>query len=223
LVPLEAGASWQFECSSQKGAVAVAPNGAISVDTPEEKRFLKCLDKIPDWFDYAENIRERTLDNNSLTLVTGVVKCSMWGVAALLNSSSSNGGQLSLSLTPAVSVDASSSHSWSNYQPTMCGSGPKPRSEINNQCLFIRGYRIMKQGYTDRKRGTVKVTNLRNEKPTPHKITKPDFRGTSGSGSAPNTRFLGTTQGGSGSDLTDGYVTEKFPDAHKVVFSLPAR
>ena len=120
----------------------VAPDGATLTEVLEEERFLRSIESVGSWFKYVAEERHRRF--NSLILVTGVIKCRSWSVAAISNSARADGGKVSLSLMPAANGTLAASHSWREYLPTMCHSGPKPASQTENQCVFIRGYRIMK-------------------------------------------------------------------------------
>lgn len=149
----------------------VAPSGAILLEACEEQRFLRAITNIDLWVKYAED-RNRNFD--TLTLVTGVVKCSQWHIAAISNRSRAHSGNISLSLpSQGVGGTLSMSHSWNEYLPEMCHSGPEPPSETNNQCLFIRGYRILKRSSVSRFFGLVKATNLAENSPKYYRLGKP--------------------------------------------------
>jgi hypothetical protein len=136
----------------------VARNGSTSYDALEYERFLKHLSDVKSWFAYAIDVCYRKCD--SLILVTGVVKCKSWIIAAFNDYSREHSGNLSLSLNPVGSGSASASHSWHQYRPTMSRSGPLLPTGTENQCLYVRGYRIMRNwGLVHRLRG-VKVTDL---------------------------------------------------------------
>jgi hypothetical protein len=148
----------------------VAPSGATLLEAYEERLFLRAITNIDLWVKYAE---DRNRDFESLTLVTGVVKCNKWHIAAISNHSHAHGGNISLSLlSQGIGGTLSMSHSWNEYLPKMCHSGPAPPSETNNQCLFIRGYKIMKRGKL-RRLGFVKTTNLAQNSTKYYRLGKP--------------------------------------------------
>ena len=127
----------------------------------EESRFLRAIGSTKAWFKYASEERERRF--TSLILVTGVIKCKSWNVAAISNSSRSHSGKLSLSLVSTVTGSLSASHYWRNNPSNMCRSGPHTPSLNENQCVFIRGYRVMKQNPGLRFLWMVKAADLRKK------------------------------------------------------------
>jgi hypothetical protein len=186
------GAGWTFECSSQKGAVMVAPEGATLTEVLEEKRFLHSIASVGSWFKYAD---EEHRCFKSLILVTGVIKCRSWSVAAVANSSRTNSGKVTFSLMPAASGTLTASHSWSESLPNMGHSGPTPASQMENQCVFIRGYRIMKQDQLSRFRRKVKAIDLQRGNTEYYSLAKPaGSRSASASSSAQGTYSAPTQQ-----------------------------
>jgi hypothetical protein len=117
VTPVGVGVSigWTFECSSRQGAVMVAPSGATLTEVLEEERFLRSIESVGNWFKYAAEERHRRF--KSLTLVTGVIKCQSWSVAAISNSSRANSGKVALSLMPAASSTLAASYSWRECIP----------------------------------------------------------------------------------------------------------
>jgi hypothetical protein len=193
VTPVGAGieAGWTFECSSQQGAVMVAPAGATLIEVLEEERFLRSIESVGSWFKYAAEERRRRF--RSLILVTGVIKCRSWSVAAISNSSRANSGKVVLSLLPAASGTLIASHSWREYLPTMGHSGPKPSSQADNQCVFIRGYRIMKQDPILRLARTVKAADLQEGSKGYYRLAKPaSSRSDTASGSLQGTNSAST-------------------------------
>lgn len=161
----------------------VAPDGATLTEVLEEERFLRSIESVGNWFKYAAEERHRRF--KSLILVTGVVKCRSWSVAAISTSSRAQSGKVALSLMPSASGTLTASHSWREYIPTMCHSGPKPPSQAENQCVFVRGYRIMKQDPLLRLRKKVRATDLQEGNTEYYKLGKSaSFRGTSASGTS---------------------------------------
>jgi hypothetical protein len=113
----------------------------------------------------------------------------------------------------------------------MCRSGPAElRSGIRDQCLFIRGYRIMKQNFAERRiKKKVGVTNLRTDKSAYHKINEPRSRGFWGSVKGLPSKS-GAAQGDSNSEIsasaddsTDEYIVENLSEAQKVFYQLILR
>ena len=94
----------------------VAPSGAALTEVPEEERILRSIESVGNWFKYAAEERHRRF--KSLTLVTGVIKCRSWSVAAISNSSRANGGKVAFSLKPAA-TGTLASYSWGECIPTV--------------------------------------------------------------------------------------------------------
>lgn len=205
----------------------VAPDGATLTEVLEEGRFLQSIQSVGNWFKYAAEERHRRF--KSLILVTGVIKCRSWSVAAISNSSRSNSGKVALSLMPAASGAVTASHSWRECLPTMCHSGPKPPSQTENQCIFVRGYRIMKQDPLLRLRRKVKATDLQEGSTEYYKLGKATGpRGTSASGSSQRTLSTSTQQSNnestsardsiadSGTISNGDYVIERLSNSNEV-------
>jgi hypothetical protein len=231
-LPLNVGIGWNIECSSQRGAVVVAPEGATLIEAIEEQRFLRCIESAKGWFQHAKDNENRVF--NSLILVTGVIKCKSWTVAAILNSSHTQSGKVSFSLTASGGGSLSASHSCHEYHSPMWHSGPTPPSQKENQCLFIRGYRIMQQSLISRFAKRVKVTNLQKSKAEYHKLgNSADSRRSLPSGSSQYP--LTARNASAGGDMTDfdcadtssnssamdtetGYVVENLSNPDEVFF-----
>ena len=157
---MSAGAGLEFTCSNTRGAILVLPDGATYTVAKSTGNFLHSLENVRAWFQHAV---ERGRVCNSLTLVTGHIKCKSWGVAAISNTSKSESVSLNFSLAGAGDGSLSASHSWQGYSPWMCNSGPKVTSRKANQCVFISGFRITRQRRLSPLRllSEVKVTDLR--------------------------------------------------------------
>jgi hypothetical protein len=211
----------------------VAPSGATLFEACEEQLFLRAITNIDLWVKYAE---DRNRSFGSLTLVTGVIKCNKWHIAAISNCSRAHGGNISLSLlSPSIGGTLSWSHSWNEHVPKMYHSGPEPPSETSNQCLFIRGFRIMKRSIVSRFFGRVKATNLAENSPKYYKLGKPSnsegFPASEASQSSPPQQLHseGPAGGGDSADVGsnddssiraihsgDEYVLRKIPTLEEV-------
>ena len=88
------------------------------------------------------------------------------------NSSRGSSGKVAFSLMPAASGTLTASHSWRECLPIMGHSGPKPPLQTENQCVFVRGYRIMKQDPLLRLRKKVKANNLQEGSTESYKLGK---------------------------------------------------
>lgn len=137
----------------------------------EEQQFLHSIESINSWFKYAAEKRHRQF--KSLILVTGAIKCKSWSVAAISNAECTNSGKVSISLLSAANGTLSASHFWREYRSHMCHSGPDSPSHTENQCVFIRGYRIMRQNIALRVMRKVKTDDLKTGKTHHYNLAKP--------------------------------------------------
>ena len=226
------GAGWTFSCSSEQGAIMVAPDGATLTEVLQEKRFLRSIESVASWFKYAEEEEQRCF--KSLILVTGVIKCRSWSVAAISNTSRTNSGKVTISLMPMASGTLTASHSWGNHLSDMGHSGPTPSSQSENQCVFVRGYRIMRQNPVLRLKGKVKAIDLREGTKEYYKLGKPTGSEDASSSSpsqgqqSTSTRSLpsnATTTRDSDVDSAiyeiGDYMFEQLPDRDEVCFHTP--
>lgn len=161
IIPASAGVGFDFTCSSARGAILVLPDGATCTMSKSSARFIRSIGNVRAWFKHASE-RDRLTD--TLTLVTGHVKCKSWGVAAISNASKSNSTSLKFSLGLAGEGSLSAAHSWQGYSPWMSNAGPRGPSRETNQCAFIIGYKITKQSRLSLRRllSEVKVMDLKD-------------------------------------------------------------
>jgi hypothetical protein len=195
----------------------VAPDGATLTEVLEEERFLRSIESVGRWFKYAAEERHRRF--KSLILVTGVIKCRSWSVAAISNTSRASSGKVAFSLMPAASGTLTASHSWRECIPTMCHSGPKPPSQTENQCVFVRGYRIMKQDPLLRLTRKVKATDLQEGSTEYYRLGKKvGPQSASGSGSSQRRYLEKTTVRDNFTDSSNKhYVIENLSNANEVL------
>jgi hypothetical protein len=147
----------------------VLPDGATCTIANSERRFSASIDNVLSWFQHAV---ERDRITNSLMLVTGHVKSKSWGVAAIANSLGESSVSLNFSLGGTGGGSITAFHSWQGYSPWMCNTGPRNQSQKSNQCIFIRGFRIMKRARLSPLRlvSEIKVTDLTDGRSTYPKV-----------------------------------------------------
>ena len=132
---------------------------------------------------------------------------------------------------PATIGTLTASHTWGEYLPNMGHSGPTPPSLTENQCVFVQGYRIMKQDPLLCLVKTVKATDLQKGTTEYYRLGKPaGSRGASvpewQGHSAGSTQLPSTTRtivpGGMADlniDRSDNYIIEKLSGADEVCLS----
>lgn len=124
-------------CSIGDSAILVLPHGASEQFLPEPEELLQYLptDIIERWKSYTES--------SSLLLVTGCVKSRSWGVAEVSNGSRDPPVSLTLN---AVKADGqfTGAYIWqhNNDERRRTQAGPSLPSDIENQCIFLRGYTL---------------------------------------------------------------------------------
>jgi hypothetical protein len=138
--PVGIGAGINFACTCEKGAILVLPDGAFREDLRRLEKFRHAAEhNAMAWYGHARNCG---LNPESLYLVTGCVKTSSWGVASILNASEERSACLKFTAASVAEASASYSYLWETYSPVDVRNGPKPPSEVQNQCVFLRGFKI---------------------------------------------------------------------------------
>ena len=94
--------------------------------------------------------RARVVPNGSLYLITGCIKARSWGIAVFDRPSATEDYLHFISNEGSNNMQTSRLKcSWIKSGPALSKSGPSPKDMIPgsddqmNQCLFLRGYRIM--------------------------------------------------------------------------------
>jgi hypothetical protein len=118
-------------------------NGAGRVD-------LRNLDKLRNlalrcglsWYMYANVNQGRMARNDSLYLVTGCDKANSWGIASWHNEVDHS--EISFTFTTSQLADGHFSYTYSReiYSPATVRVSPEPPANNENQCIFLRGFKI---------------------------------------------------------------------------------
>ncbi|GLB34403.1 hypothetical protein LshimejAT787_0112870 [Lyophyllum shimeji] len=163
-----AGASLQFTWTSSHGAILHLPDGACRLACPAELFRDVAIKGAKDRYKFANETLRRGVPNGALYLVTGRDKTNSWMVGAFADKSSTTQASFKLSTSGFCDARATYSYSWETSSPAVYRTGPSPpidstdtllrnRASIAqddgifagdapggmNQCVFIRGYRIM--------------------------------------------------------------------------------
>ncbi|KAF7982336.1 hypothetical protein HWV62_29046 [Athelia sp. TMB] len=146
-----AGFTMGYNVSSSKSesAVLTMPHGAMSEDYENTAAIRTyCLKNAVSWYRFINETLGRDALNGSVYVVTGCDKSKAWGIATTGESSSSQ--SLSLQFNAKfIAASAGYECSWSSTgrsvqrvsrSPTDLAPGVK---QPENQCLFIRGYKVM--------------------------------------------------------------------------------
>jgi hypothetical protein len=168
-VPAGINIAYGFTSASSEAAVLTLPEGAASEDILNLTKFRRqALKNTILWYEFVNGVLGREAPNGSLYLVTGCDKSTTWGVASV--SCTSDTSSLSLKFTAAQLVEASAAYtySWETYCPATVRTGPEPCGDsdlLQNQCIFLRGFKLMVNVGLAALRGRAKVSAIVGEKP----------------------------------------------------------
>ena len=132
--PISGALTFNIECSREKAASLILPNGATRMDIYDEKLgpFLSlALRHGASWLG---------LSFTSLCLVTGCVKTNSWALMSLYSSSNRGGLSLKFGVT-----GAGPSWTWLVTGPADTRKSRDMGDLNRNDCVFLRGYRISKR------------------------------------------------------------------------------
>jgi hypothetical protein len=132
---------FRFQCSSNEGALLVLPDGASRKNLIPLDEFREyAIVRTPAWYNFVTKRLRRIISNGSLYLVTGVDKARSWGVASYSNIS----GERHILLRPSDADDTSApaNYAWERSGQVAARAGPRRPVRRENQCVFIRGYKL---------------------------------------------------------------------------------
>lgn len=98
------------------------------------------------WYEFINGTLGLEAPNGSVYCVTGCDKSTTWGIAAVSHGSSSNSLALRFTAAQLVEASATYTYSWETHCPAFVRAGPDfsdERELPQNQCLFLRGFKIM--------------------------------------------------------------------------------
>ena len=128
--------TFNIECSREKAASLILPNGASRMDVVDEQ--------LGQFYDLARQHGASWLGlfpftSPSLCLVTGCVKTSSWALMSLYGSSKTSG------LSLKFGVGSGPSWTWLEAGPADTRHSPITDDPNRNHCVFLRGIRISKR------------------------------------------------------------------------------
>lgn len=135
----------KFNWASEKGALLALPRGASREKLRDLDEFrIYAENNAMSWFAYA-GARRRWATNSqfskTLYLVTCIVKTTAWNIATC--SGQSNPGSLTLKATvPFNSTNVTCAYQWQRDTTAFIREGPQTPSNQENQCVFVRGFKI---------------------------------------------------------------------------------
>ncbi|KAL0565541.1 hypothetical protein V5O48_016480 [Marasmius crinis-equi] len=138
-----------FNLSAKEGALLMLPRGGIrlrQLNLTKRKEFMKCIqDHWHRWYRFADQYSFAYKKGDTLCLLTGVERCSVWAMAVWDSMSGYDcGGRSSLELD----VNKSSGRCSWRFPPARCSmhaAAPKPSVGTENkltETVFIRAFWI---------------------------------------------------------------------------------
>ncbi|KAF8984060.1 hypothetical protein BDQ17DRAFT_1437163 [Cyathus striatus] len=129
--------------SGDKGSLLSLPHGAYQEDSKNQLDLKDFISRNAiSWYSYAL-AKGRDIDRHSLCLVTGSIKSSSWGIATFDKSVPERNSMLVIG--ESLRTDRPSLKWKKTGGASSSRTGPSPNGipeNINNQCLFLRGFRI---------------------------------------------------------------------------------
>ena len=124
------------------------PEGATLFEARDSTAFRRLVALHTEkWYKYTVVTRGRDAPNGSLYLITGCIKTKAWGNAVFDRPSTSEDHFKFISQGKVQG--ARPKYSWNKAGPILGKTGPSVKGmipdsdELINQCVFLRGYRIM--------------------------------------------------------------------------------
>ena len=159
---------YSFTSASSEAAILTLPEGAASQDLLNLAKFRRhALKNTVAWYEFVNGTLGREAANGSLYLVTGCDKTTTWGVASVSCTSESSSFSLKFTAAQLVEGSAAYSYSWETRCPATVRTGPGPCDDselLQNQCLFLRGFRLMVNVRMAALRRRAKVSPIVGEK-----------------------------------------------------------
>jgi hypothetical protein len=183
-IALNVYSSPAFQCSADEGAILVLPTGATVYSAMNLLHFQKHSSRHAiDWYKYVLD-SGRDISNGSLYLVTECTKSANWGNAVFYPHRTEH------DILQFIFDDEL--YRWRRRGKIEAKAGPGPKDihvsddEEPNQCVFLRGYKIMlRADIWDKLRTDVGAMGLRaiqaqkpavsNEKSQPREVILEDY------------------------------------------------
>ncbi|KAF5389029.1 hypothetical protein D9757_005019 [Collybiopsis confluens] len=227
-LPLNIGGGIELRFTRSRGAVLMLPNGASRMNYQDRALRLHAENNAEHWYQFADALGLEP-QNGSLYLITGFDKTCNWEAAAFSHPEQ----QQSLSLQFAVSGLGNGELRMVRSSAIQSGITSREHlgSEVLNQAVFIRGYKIrLRQSTKARLFGKVKVADITRLTPdsvmyrgdnfifTPSS-SSPQGLGSSSNSSSPTT-LSGAREDDMGSDSSRANGSPAFSDISTPISSL---
>ncbi|KAH9172418.1 hypothetical protein EDB89DRAFT_899937 [Lactarius sanguifluus] len=131
-----------FSCSKTCGAVLSLPVKAQRKDTIARGDFGKWITKnIDSWFAFAQRLGLGIEQMEDIVLVTGRHRTGSWTNIAFFENSRVT---LGVQVTGGVGANVNWQVSREHIQGAMLSEGPSGRDLPEDQCIFVRGFRVVR-------------------------------------------------------------------------------
>ncbi|KIM91599.1 hypothetical protein PILCRDRAFT_57789 [Piloderma croceum F 1598] len=219
-----------FTSALSEAAILALPSGASRQDLLDINKFRgHAIENAIRWYEFVNGNLGREAPNGSLYLVTGCDKSTTWGIASVAGATQVNGPSLRFTAAQPHQAGAEYTHSWETHCPATVRIGPSGLSPLQNQCVFLRGFKLtLREGPMA---DPAKVSPILNAKP--HRIL-PGGKGgyvrfmNDGQQSSPILRNAASSDGHQMMDASSGYhraddeVTEEASSEEDVLLeSIP--
>ncbi|KAI3607493.1 hypothetical protein WG66_005179 [Moniliophthora roreri] len=144
-IPSEFGCGFQFTSHGSEGAILILPEGGMREDHRNEEAFHGYAARHAKlWYRHINGTLGRRLSADALILVTGVDKTSAWGVASF---SGAVPGTVHLEMVPsrehAKYRFRRHAHATARTGPSWVDERLPEDISLKNQCIFLRGVRVV--------------------------------------------------------------------------------
>ncbi|KAF8525333.1 hypothetical protein JB92DRAFT_2877499 [Gautieria morchelliformis] len=230
---LQAGLGFQFSCAKDRGAVLIINSEARRKDSEQLGAFKKYMLKhYKSWCSFANNEPlSRDISRSDLVFVTGRDNTADWAVAAFSERTTSGGVNFQASYPGVAGAGFSIWGSWTGLRSMHANCGPRISRNSDelvrisggeaghvcaadlgeyDQCIFVRGLRVMDRTSQVRQKLRLKVSSSSGGL---HLLQQPWMsRNSSGDGSGTVKGRTNTTKGSWGQQHTqaaDGSASDK--------------
>ncbi|KAM6497425.1 hypothetical protein JOM56_007898 [Amanita muscaria] len=138
----------KYTCSGPEGGVLELPSGATRFGAKDKLSFKElAIRHAENWYRYTVLTRRRDAPNGSLYIVTSCIKSTDWGIAVF--DRPSNPQDYLRFITNEENQTGQSKYRWKGSGAYKSKVAPNPGSADSNaagspnQCVFLRGYKIM--------------------------------------------------------------------------------
>ncbi len=146
---LGGGGGFEFNCSREKGAILVLPDGGARFDALNLSQFRSYAARNAHaWYQFANIVCGREAVNGSLYLVTGCDKACSWGAASFFNPADTRSFSLKFLVGGVAEGNIKLGYSWKSTSSADVRAYPDGESTYfvdslrPNQCVFLRGFGI---------------------------------------------------------------------------------